>query len=175
MIRSVGVSCLLFALLGLCSFLTWTAAGEWLPIEDSAPLELSGQTLDGRPWHLNDQRGRVVLVNFWAGWCSPCLEEMPGLSRLNARMRDRAFSMVGVNVGEPELHVRILVRQLGVGMPILLDPESSTFTRWGATILPTTYVLDGDGRQRLVGQGPLDWDDPKILGSIERLIPKHSH
>ena len=174
-ILRIGASCLLVAFCWCSGLLTWASAGELAPIEDPAPRELSGKTLDGLPWHLEDYRGRVVLVNFWAGWCASCLDEMPGLTHLNARLRGQPFVMVSVNVGEPERRVSTLVRQLGIETPVLLDPDSAAFARWGATVLPTTYVLDSEGRARLVGQGSLDWDDPEILGSIERLIPKHRH
>ena len=123
-----------------------------------------------RYWRLADQRGRVVLVNFWAGWCSPCIEELPALNRLAERLAGRPLVLVGVNVGEPELRVRTLVTQHAIGFPVLLDPDQDAFTRWGATVLPTTYVVDAQGRLRLVGHGPLDWDDPAVSGSLATLI-----
>jgi thiol-disulfide isomerase/thioredoxin len=169
----VDAAVILIACFWLSGLSTSASAGKLESIEDPTPRELSGKTLDGLIWHLEDSRGRVVLVNFWAGWCSSCLDEMPGLNRLNARMRGQPFVMVSVNVGEPERRVSTLVHQLGIETPVLLDPDSAAFASWGATVLPTTYLLDGEGRRRLVGQGSLDWDDPQILKTIEGLVLKH--
>ena len=135
-----------------------------------APPELSGSTLTGETWRLADQRGRVVLLNFWAGWCPSCLEELPALNRLAERLAGRPVTMVGINVGEPDLRARTLSTQYAIGFPVLLDPDQVAFIRWGATGLPTTYLMDARGRMRLVGRGPLDWDDPAVSAPLDRLI-----
>lgn len=114
--------------------------------------------LEGRERSLVELRGKVVLVNFWASWCSPCLEEMPSLQRLANGMRDRPFVVIGVNVAEGEGRVKAVVQQLDIAFPVLLDEDSAVFTRWGARLLPTTYVLDREGVVRYIGRGPLEWD-----------------
>ncbi len=62
-----------------------------------------------------------------------------------------------------------MVQQMGVGFPVLIDKDSAVFHRWGGTVLPTTYVLDGEGAVRYVGRGPLEWDAPDIVEVLERL------
>jgi hypothetical protein len=95
---------------------------------------------------------------------------MPGLIRLTERLRGQPFAVVGVNAGEPELRVRTLVQQLGIGFPVLTDPDNAAFSRWGVQILPTAYLLDGRGRRRFIAQGPVDWDDPAVQRTIEGLM-----
>lgn len=141
-----------------------------IPERDAPPPALAGHTLDGRSWRLSDRRGQVVLASFWAGWCSPCIAEMPGLIRLAERLRGRPFALVGVNAGEPESRVRTLVRQLGIGFAVLADPANAAFAHWGVQILPTAYLIDARGRRRLIAQGPVDWDDPAVLKTIEALM-----
>jgi len=96
---------------------------------------------------------------------------MPSLNRLADAMTERPFAVVGVNVEEGELRVKTAVRRLGIGFPVLLDKEGAAFHRWEATVLPTTYVLDGEGHVRYVGRGPLEWDGAEIIEQVEDLMP----
>ena len=150
------------------------------------PGELSAQTgephpelrlpdLAGQQHGLEELRGNVVLVNFWASWCTPCMEEMPSIGRLLQRMQGRPFAVLGVNVGEGERRVQTIARRLNLGFTVLLDRDGTAFKRWGATVLPTTYVIDPVGIVRQVGRGPLAWDDADIMAMLERLLPEPSN
>lgn len=141
--------------------------GSWHP-------ELLLPSLDGDRLALADLKGQVVLVNFWASWCVPCIEEMPGIRRLADRMRGKPFAVIGVNVAEGEMRVRTAARRLKLGFPVLLDRDSATFNRWGATVLPTAYILDGDGAVRYVGRGPLEWDGADVIDLLEGLMQPES-
>ncbi len=147
-----------------------SAAGEISSVSAAPPVELRLPDLDGRELGLNELRGKVVLVNFWASWCTPCLEEMPSIQRLAERMSGRPFAVIGVNVAESGLRVGAMVERMGIRFPVLLDPDSAVFDEWGATVLPTTYVLDGEGRVRYVGRGPLEWDADEINDLLTGLM-----
>ncbi len=140
------------------------------PAPAAAPLELRLPDLEGRVRSLDEFRGKVVLVSFWASWCSPCLEEMPSIQRLAAELRDKPFVVIGVNVGEGRPRVRTMVRRLGIEFPVLLDQDSAVFERWGALILPTTYVLDTEGVVRFVGRGPLEWDAAEVIHILAGVV-----
>ena len=155
------------AVLSLCS--DAANGGELSPAPAAAPVELRLPDLDGQDRSLDDFRGKVVLVNFWASWCTPCVQEMPSIQRLAELMRDRPFAVVGVNVAEHARRAKAMAERLGIGFPVLLDRESDVFHRWGGTVLPTTYVLDGAGVIRYVGRGPLEWDEPHIVKTLEGL------
>lgn len=123
----------------------------------AAPVELRLTDLDGQERSLDEFRGKVVLVSFWASWCAPCLEELPILQKLASEMGDKPLVILGVDVGETRPRVRTIVGRLGIGFPVLLDQDRAVFDRWGVTVLPTTYVLDAEGAIRDVVRGPHNW------------------
>lgn len=139
------------------------------PAAPAPPLmlpDLSGQVLD-----LETLRGKVVLVSFWASWCSPCIEEIPSLQRLAEAMRGKPFAIVGVNLAEGRLRVKGAIQRLDIRFPVVLDSDSAAFDRWGASLLPTTYVLDTEGVVRFVGRGPIEWDSDEVMSLLEPLMP----
>jgi thiol-disulfide isomerase/thioredoxin len=158
-----------FVLVYLSLVATTTGAGELSAAAASAPVELSLPDLEGRERRLDEFKGKVVLVNFWASWCTPCIEEMPSLQRLEGLMRGKAFAVVGVNVAEAQRRVKAMVERLAIGFPVLLDSDNAVFHRWGGTVLPTTFVLDGEGLVRYVGRGPLEWDALDVVQTLERI------
>jgi len=145
-------------------------AGELSPAPLAAPVELQLPDLDGQDRRLDEYEGKVVLVNFWASWCTPCIEEMPSIQRLADAMRAKPFAVIGVNVAEGDLRVRTFVKRLGISFLVLLDRDNAVFRRWGATLLPTTYILDGKGVIRYVGLGPLEWDATEIIGMLDDFV-----
>jgi thiol-disulfide isomerase/thioredoxin len=155
--------------LGLLSCSLPASGGELSVVEPGPRAALSLPDLNGRLHDLNELRGKVVLVNFWASWCTPCIQEMPSIQRLADKMRNRPFAVIGVNVAEAERRVRTMVQRLGIGFPVLLDKDSAVFNRWKVTVLPTTYLLDADGVVRYVGRGPLEWDGVEISELLEAL------
>jgi thiol-disulfide isomerase/thioredoxin len=144
-------------------------AGELSEVSPVQPPELSLPDLAGEQRSLKEFAGKVLLVNFWASWCQPCIDEMPSIERLKAALADQPFAVVGVNVAEAERRVNATVQRLGITFPVLLDKDSAAFKGWGASVLPTAYVLDGRGRVRYVGRGPVEWDRVDIVDMMVRL------
>ena len=132
-------------------------------------LELAA--LNGKRLNLEDYRGRVVLVNFWATWCAPCLEEMPSIEKLRRSFDARRFSVVAVNVGEGPAKAAAFVEKMQLGgFSVLLDRDIKTSRAWGARVLPATFVVDADGKVRYSYYGALDWSRPDVRAVIARLI-----
>jgi peroxiredoxin len=106
------------------------------------------QTLDGSDVTLSSLRGKVVVVNFWATWCPPCVREMPRLVRVSETYRDQGLVVLGVNTTyqDDPAKVRQFVRDNGVSYPILLDPEGAVSQLYPARLIPTTYLIDRNGR-----------------------------
>ncbi len=146
----------------------WT--GELRTLEARAAPTLELPDLDGTMHGLADWRGQVVLLNFWASWCQPCVAEMPGIQHLEGQMQGRGFVVVGVNVAEAQRRASRSVEQLGLGFPVLLDAEGETFHAWGGKVLPTSALIDRQGRLRYLGLGPLEWDGAEALGRVESLL-----
>jgi len=148
-------------------------AGELSEVRGVLPLELNLPDLSAQPRSLDEFAGKVLLVNFWASWCTPCTEEIPSIRRLAEAMHDKPFAVIGVNVGEAERRVQATVRRLEIDYPVLLDKDSTVFKGWGANVLPTAYVLDRSGRVRYIGQGPLEWDRVDIVELLGKLAEQY--
>ena len=124
----------------------------------------------GQQHTLNDYHGQVVLVNFWASWCPPCIQEMPVLERLKQALKEQPFEILAVNVGEKKYKVWKFVKLINFGLPVLLDTRKDTFNSWGASVLPTSFLLDKQGRIRYRVQGEIEWDSEDVVALIETLI-----
>lgn len=132
--------------------------------------ELALQDLDGKLRQLSDFRGKVVAVNFWATWCPPCREELPSMQRTYEAYRERNFEILGVNVGENWDTVAPFLEDFALGYPILLDTDSSAMAKWGIMGLPTTFILDRQGRITHRITGGRDWDDPAFRRDLEQIL-----
>jgi peroxiredoxin len=109
--------------------------------------------LSGPNLRLAEQRGRVVLVNFWATWCGPCRVELPHLSRLHDKYRGSGFTLLGVNIDEDPAVARALVGKMGLTFPVLLDSEKKVVGAYDLNAMPATVLIDRDGRVRHLHRG----------------------
>jgi thiol-disulfide isomerase/thioredoxin len=130
--------------------------------------------LDGAEIALDTQRANVVLVHFFATWCAPCREELPALMRL-AQRGGASVKVLAISVAEVDLRVQRFLAPLPVNFPVLLDRDRAVAKAWKVSALPTTFVLDGQLRPRLVVEADYAWDtiDPKQL--ITALSEEHGH
>lgn len=167
-------------LTGLAVGLFWItgagAAGFETRAASPAP-ELKAHDLTGTPRTLADYRGKVVLLNFWATWCPPCQREMPSLERLRTKMAGRPLEIVAISSAETPDEVNAYLSKMKLGFPVLLDTDSSNTRRWKVFALPTTFVLDAEGRVRHVLTGPAEWDEGEALAVAESMLaesPAHA-
>lgn len=135
-------------------------------------LKLPG--LDGASHDLAQLKGRVVLINFWATWCPPCRREMPSMERLSQTLKGEAFSVLAVDVGENAEVIETFTSQLDTTLtfPILLDTRSHVMQDWKVAGLPTTYLLDKQGRIVASAIGGREFDHPEIIRTIRELLRK---
>ena len=145
-------------------------AGDLSELPEAKTFALDLPDLDRRQRSLDEFAGSVVLVNFWASWCTPCVREMPSINRLAQVFDDRSFAVIGVNVAEGERRVAAAARRLDLDFTVLLDRDGDAFAAWGGNVLPTSYLLDRAGRVRYVALGPLEWDDQDVVEVVERLL-----
>lgn len=133
-------------------------AFEWRPWPRGkrAP-PLAGPLAGGGNWRLDEQRGQVVLANFWASWCAPCRDEMPSLVRLAAQRQGDGLRAVGVNYRESAATVARFLDGLGVALPTLLDPNGELAASYTPRIFPSTVVFDRQGRAVGTVVGEIDW------------------
>ena len=121
-------------------------------LQAAAP-DFSLRSVDGPNLRLQEQRGRVVMLNFWATWCGPCREEMPQLNKLYAKYRASGFVLLGVNVDEDARHAAEVAKRMGVAFPVLLDTDKAVSHRYAVSTMPSTLLIDRDGRLRYLHLG----------------------
>jgi thiol-disulfide isomerase/thioredoxin len=169
---------LLFALLSLFLMRDALAAPQGLshtltPLSQPvAAPEFSLEDLDETAHRLTDYRGRVVVINFWAVWCPPCRGEMPSLERLRERFKDRPFSILAINEGEDLDRIQPFLWDLepSPGFTVLLDSDLTVSQAFGVRGLPTSFILDKQGRIVYRAVGGREFDHPEMVAAIEVLL-----
>src|SRR5262249_35766175 len=141
----------------------------WTGANPAPAIEL--KTLDGQPFRLEQLRGKVVIVNFWATWCEPCVEEMPSMQKLRTRLAGAPFEIVAVNNEEGEPRIRKFLQKVPLTFPIVRDTDGRVTRAWNAHVFPSSYVLDPEGKIRYAIADSADWVAPDIVKKIESLLP----
>ncbi len=140
---------------------------------DAPPLE--HPDLAGDLQRLEDYRGEVILVNFWASWCPPCVHEMPSMQRLEDELREVGFRILAVNLGEDEDTIqRFIEDEVQTDFTILLDPEQNSLDEWRAMAFPTSYVIDRQGRLRYYLFGAIEWMETGVIEQIRELLDEEA-
>ncbi|HUH37656.1 MAG TPA: TlpA disulfide reductase family protein [Spongiibacteraceae bacterium] len=107
----------------------------------------------GKNLRLSELRGQVVMINFWASWCGPCRQEMPILDALHKRYAKAGFSVLGVNVEQDSGLADQLLKDIPVSFPVLYDPDSVVSKLYDVDAMPSTVMVDRDGRMRYLHRG----------------------
>ena len=124
------------------------------PLAPTAPApDFTLRTLDGQKLRLGEQRGRVVLVNFWATWCGPCRQEMPHLNKLYEKYKSSGFVLLGVNVDDDTAQAAGVASKLGVTFPVLPDADKRVSRQYDLSAMPSTVLIDRDGKVRYLHRG----------------------
>jgi len=133
--------------------------------------------LDGGNGDLAQQRGNVVLVNFWATWCIPCRTEMPELQRLADGLQGERFMLFTVDLQEDAATINPFRQELGLRLPVLLDQDGDVTQRYGVRALPATFLIDQNGVLRQQRLGPLveggadtPWSSAWIVEQVQALL-----
>jgi cytochrome c biogenesis protein CcmG, thiol:disulfide interchange protein DsbE len=156
-------------LLLLGAMLLARGSGTPTAIGTVAP-DFSLTTLDGEPISLADLRGRPVIVNFWASWCLPCVEEFPILADAHERHADEGLAVVGVVYQDTSLAARTFLERQGAEWPSAADPDGRAAEAYGILAPPETFLIDRDGVivARALGQFSAEWLDEKVAAIMER-------
>jgi len=141
---------------------------RWPAPQATPPLQ--AVDLQGKTWTLGELRGRAVLLNFWATWCPPCRAEMPSLQQLAEIYGPEKLVVLAVNVKEGPRRIGQYLQASGLNLTVLLDPQGEVARQWGANVLPTTILIDADGRPRLRLRGEVDWTSREAAALVEPLL-----
>ncbi|MBI3776161.1 MAG: TlpA family protein disulfide reductase [Gammaproteobacteria bacterium] len=132
------------------------------------PLALPDRS--GNQHVLAQSQGKVVLLNFWASWCPPCVQEMPALQQLKARWRNQPFEILAVNMAEPNSTIDAFMRRQQLDFTVLLDRDGHALRQWKIMAFPTSFVLDKHGRIRYAVFGAIDWLEQETVQKIALLL-----
>lgn len=137
-----------------------------------ATPDFSLEDMDGERYVFEDYRGKVVMVNFWATWCPPCRREIPSMESLYQAFKDESFTILAINQWESPDHVFAYMGQLEVfpNFPILFDRDSSVSQAFGVTGLPTTVLIDKQGRVVYHAIGGRDFSHPAVRAIVRGLL-----
>ena len=130
-----------------------TPAAAATPSTNAFAPDFTLRGADGRNVRLDELRGQVVLVNFWATWCGPCREEMPRLDSLYQKYHKSGFVLLGVNVDDDPRTALATAAKLNVTFPVLLDTDKKVSKLYDLNTMPSTVVIDRDGKMRFLTRG----------------------
>jgi len=124
-------------------------------------FQLTDQT--GETRGLSDYKGKVLVVNFWATWCSPCVKEMPSLQRAAEKLSTDNIQVIGISMGETHDEIGRFLKKQSIDFPLLADSNSSVSDQWRVPGLPTTYVINKEGYVVIRVVGAYEWDSSETL------------
>ncbi|MDD5242084.1 MAG: TlpA disulfide reductase family protein [Sulfuricella sp.] len=146
-------------------------AEELKPYTGTTPA-LQLKDLGGKPHDLKDYRGKVVMVQFWASYCPPCLKEMPSMVRLEKKLAGKPFVILAVDMGETEQEVKGFLAKVKTDFTILMDSDGKALADWKVFVAPSTFLIDPKGVIRYTLQGGAEWDAPEYVAKISAMINK---
>jgi thiol-disulfide isomerase/thioredoxin len=160
-------ACLPAALLATAATAADAVLKPWPARQATPALRLTG--LDGKDWDLSRLRGKVVVVNFWATWCGPCVDELPVLNALARQDPDRV-AVVGANYKEGLDTIERFAGEHPFAYPVLRDRGGEMFKLWTAGVMPTTILVDRQGRARWRSVGVSGARYTRMLAAIDGLL-----
>ncbi len=141
------------------------AVGEGDDAPDFTLASLSGGNL-----RLEEYRGKVVLVNFWASWCGPCRQEMPVLDQIHKRYSGAGFAVLGVNVEAAGSKARQVATRTGVSFPLLFDEDQQVSEAYAIETMPYSVLIDRAGKVRYIHKGYKPGDEGKYIDVLKSLL-----
>ena len=138
-------------------------------LESNAP-DFTLRSANGANLRLQEQRGQVVLLNFWATWCGPCRQELPHLNRIYDKYRSAGFVLLGVNIDDDPRLATELAAKLGLKFPVLLDGDKKVSRVYDMSAMPATLVIDRDGRVRHIHRGYRDGVEKTYEEQVRALL-----
>ena len=136
---------------------------------DTAP-SFAVTTDSGKKLSRTDFGGKVLVLNFWATWCPPCIQEMPSLNRFAQEMASAGVVVLGVSVDKNEQTYKKFLQQAGLAFETARDPEADISADYGSFMWPETYIINAQGKVVEKYVGDRDWTDPKVMSAIKALL-----
>ena len=156
-------SVVLFVVLSMACY-----TGSRPPHVGAAAKDFSVQDSDHQI-SLNQFRGQVVVVNFWATWCPPCNQELPSIMDMQNRMRSHGVVVLGVSIDVDGDAYHRFLKERSVNFVTVRDPEQKVANMYGTSMWPESYIIDRQGVLRRKIVGPINWDSPEVMQFLSKL------
>lgn len=157
-------------LIAALAYPVWDAVRERVVVVGDRAPGFRVRTDDGREISRDNFGGKVLVLNFWATWCPPCVEEMPSLEAMARQMQPKGVVVLGVSVDTNTKVYERFLKTARVSFPTARDPEANISAEYGTFKYPETYIIDRSGKVIQKHIGPRDWTDPQIIRDIEALL-----
>ena len=145
-----------------------------LKVDSTAePIPFKLKDLNGKMVGLSDYRGKIVFLNFWTTWCPTCRVEMPSMEKLHQKFKDQAFAMVTINLQESVAQVNSFFKEYKLTFTALLDSDGDVGIQYKIYSIPTTFILDKEGRIIAKAVGPREWDSKKSIALFGHLVNQY--
>lgn len=136
----------------------------------NTPFTINLKDVYGNSVVKDDFKGQITLVNFWATWCPPCVQEIPSLNRLQKRMSNLPFELISINYAEERDTILDFLKKVKVEFPVLLDHNGDLAKKWQVITYPSTFVIDTKGKIKYGVNAAIEWDDPDLVEKIKSLL-----
>lgn len=143
--------------------------GNFLPF----PIDLKDAY--GKRYQKDNYKNQVTVVNFWASWCPPCVEEIPSLNRLREQLKDIPFELISVNYAESPVTILEFLKKVDVHFPVLLDEGGKQSVLWKVIAFPSTFIIGTDGKIHFGVNAAIHWDSPAVVHALRDLYKKTAH
>jgi peroxiredoxin len=158
------------ALFALTMLFGTAASQAAMPATGSMAPNFTLKSSAGRNVKLSEHRGEVIMINFWATWCGPCRQEMPLLNRIHEQYRKAGFTLLGVNIDDRPDAAQSMAKKLGVTFPVLFDTEKRVSRLYDVNAMPSTVLIDRDGKVRYIHLGYRAGYETRYESQIRELL-----
>src|SRR5262245_36034430 len=150
------------------------SSGPGPAVQGEAAPEFTFKDQSGKEFSLSQLRGKVVLVNFWATFCPPCIDEMPSMQHLHQRLAGKPFELLAFSVDSSWEPVNRFMKENAFTLPVYADFDKRISTLYGTHMWPETYIVDKRGKIAYKVIGPKDWTSPEVLKFLDVLVAEDS-
>ena len=135
-----------------------------------SPLAINLMDAYGNKVVKTSYKEKVTIINFWATWCPPCVQEIPSLNRLKKKMKGLPFELISINYAEDKKVIVDFMKKINVEFPVLLDQDGSFAKKWNVITYPSTFVIDKNGNIKYGVNAAIEWDSPEFIKKIKSLL-----
>ena len=135
----------------------------------AVPLAINLKDANNDTFIKNNYKGKITIINFWATWCPPCVQEIPSLNRLKNKMKDYPFELISINYAEDRKTILEFMKKVNVEFPVLLDKDGTFAKQWNVITYPSTFVIDKNGKIKYGVNAAIEWDSPELINKIKSL------